>query len=398
MKATAHPTPLVHIILDGFDACYLRSAPFLAKHIGQGGARPMVIPSPFGVRGMIFSGTLPAQNKDFTDLWRDSDTSRLRFLHFLFKSSQPLSHHNRWLIKLIVRLLSGEPCRIPKHLPTRYLPLFDSPRVARRFSSFKDKGSPPTLIDHLRDNRIPFQYFGPPFTSFWSKPLSQLAQAIKPKSKYVLAHVVTPDIYGHQFGPKADKTEALIQEIDSQIQLLCKNIRSQFPHAALIIHSDHGMSQVKNSIDFESKIKQWPLTAGIDFDYFLDSTMARFWLLNRDKHEMLIEWIQKDLVESKLLDDHSLKKYGMAGLDPRFGDFFAIVPEGTIISPNFYQAKPVNGMHGYGVESSRGILAWSGISPHETIQKEISLVDIYPTVTSLLGITPHPNTVGNPIF
>lgn len=392
------PSPLIHIILDGFDSNYLISAPFLSKGIGNGKARRLEIPSPFGVRGMIFSGTLPGTNQDFTDLCRDPRNSRFRFLNLCLNSQNMLSNKKRFLIKILIRQISGAPCRIPESIPEKYLSSFDSLQRSRRFTTFKGEGTPATLIDYLKSNRIPFQYFGPPFSSFWRKPLSEIVHAIKPKSKYIFVHVVSPDLHGHKFGPEAKTTHSLIRQLDMEIETLCKNLKQKHSRAALIIHSDHGMSQVKQAIDFWDRIQKWPMTLGVDYDYFLDSTMARFWLLNKKKHNELIERIKTDLPEAKLLNDQDYRKSGMVGLDYRFGDFFAVLPENSIILPNFYQTKSVNGMHGYCDGKSKGIIAWYGLNTYKNIKEEISLIDIFPTIATLLKISNQNETDGAPFL
>ncbi|MFZ5758389.1 MAG: alkaline phosphatase family protein [Thermodesulfobacteriota bacterium] len=391
-------TPLViHLILDGFASEYLAYAPFLSEKIGAGKGRPIRTVSPFGSRGMIFTGFSPGKSQLFTDLWRDPAASRYRTLPGWQRKPHPLPAAIRFIVRLATRVMSDYPCPLPPGIPASFLPRFDKPPLSRHISTFRGNGPVPSLIERLQKQHVPYQFFGPPTKGFWQKPFTQIIKKIKPESRYLCVHVITPDLTGHQYGPDSPEIRDLTARIDREIEQLCAGLNNLGREAVLLIHSDHGMSRVRTEINFWQEISKWPLTAGIDFDFFLDSTMARFWLLKPAKENVLQDCIASLAPAGHLLSEQDRQAAGLHGLDARYGDYLVTVEEGAVIMPNFFQTAPIRGMHGYIRSQSTGMVAWRN-SFAEAIRRDISLLDITPTILKLLHLSPPKGIEGTAIF
>ncbi len=346
---------------------------------------------------MVFSGTYPGTNQVFTDLWRDPHHSRLRFLRRFSAYRLPDTAWARTGIRAMVRLLSRYPCPMPENIPAQRLWRFDHPVTSGRLTAFKGPGPVPSLIDHLRWNGIRFHYEGPPFSRFPQRPIQRLTRLLKAHPDYVFVHIPEPDPTGHEHGPDSTVIARLVREIDGETAALCRDLEGLGIKFRLLVHSDHGMARVRKCIDLKTRILKWPLIPGRDFDFFLDSTMARFWVRNEEVGRMLTDLIKEDSFEARLLTPEDREAGGLGGLDARFGDLIAVVEEGTLILPNDYQRQPVRGMHGYLDGSSKGVVAWKGLEiPNE--DRSISLLDMFPTVLDGLGISPDANLPGRSLL
>ena len=120
------------------------------------------------------------------------------------------------------------------------------------------------------------------------------------------------DSLGHKYGTKSFEIIKAVREIDKKISLM---------HFDLIF-SDHGMVNV-------DKIIRVPITK----DCFIDSDMARYWgsdeELSRIKKRLPFEY-------GKIIE-----------WDKKYGDLIFLVNTGVLIFPDFWNGKPVRGMHGY---------------------------------------------------
>ncbi|MEK6914113.1 MAG: alkaline phosphatase family protein [Nanoarchaeota archaeon] len=120
------------------------------------------------------------------------------------------------------------------------------------------------------------------------------------------------DNLGHEYGTKDSKIIEAVKRIDKEIS------KMEFD----LIFSDHGMVDIK-------KIVGVPITR----DCFIDSDMARYW----GKEEEL-----EDIIKKLPLNDGKIIKW-----DKKYGDLIFLVDTGILIFPNFWNDKPVKGMHGY---------------------------------------------------
>ena len=120
------------------------------------------------------------------------------------------------------------------------------------------------------------------------------------------------DKLGHEYGPNSIKIIEAVKKIDEKIS------KMEFD----IIFSDHGMVEI-------NKVVEVPITN----ECFIDSDMARYW----GKKEEL------EKIKNKL----PLKEGKIIKWNKKYGDLIFLANTGVLIFPNFWNDKPVKGMHGY---------------------------------------------------
>ncbi len=145
----------------------------------------------------------------------------------------------------------------------------------------------------------------------------------------------------HEFGTAHERTIKELKKQDEYASIIVSEFRSKFPESRIIIWSDHGFIDIKEEINIEEKVKN---LEGID--YFLDSTIARFWLKNKSSKEELLKILSK-IKQGKVLDLKDKGKYNIP-LGEEFGEVIFVLYPGYLFVPNFYQGKKgCRGMHGY---------------------------------------------------
>src|SRR5204863_6007078 len=87
---------------------------------------------------------------------------------------------------------------------------------------------------------------------------------------------------------------------------------------------------------------------GIDYAFFLDSTMARLWFYHARARERAQRALSA-LPGGRLLQPAELSHYGIAGCDSRNAEMIFLADPGVLIFPNFFQGhgEPIKAMHGY---------------------------------------------------
>ena len=153
-------------------------------------------------------------------------------------------------------------------------------------------------------------------------------------------HTVDLDKTMHQYGTKSEETVKELKKQDNYVSLMVNEFESRFKDCKVIIWSDHGFMDIKDHINILDEIKNIK-----DLVYFIDSTMARFWVKEKNKKE-LIEKLSK-IKNGHILTLEEKKNYNMP-LSKEYGEIIFVADPGYLILPNFYQGNnPVKGMHGY---------------------------------------------------
>jgi hypothetical protein len=196
---------------------------------------------------------------------------------------------------------------------------------------------------------------------------------------------------------KINKTLNMEKILKSPASSFKKNVDSIGPSPVLASDSSPGFPKMEFDKGWE-----YPSLEGdyaFAHGYILNSTFAQFWCRDPKCRAMILEKLEavKDI---NILRGEKLAKVGLPE-DTRWGDFFAAVPEGTLILPNHFQGKhKVNGMHGYiGAKTpeSRALALlwgekWSRGKEVFTTQKHydtevIQMTSIAPVILELFGLS-----------
>ena len=332
----------------------------------------------------------------------------------------------------------------PQHLPGKMIPYLVPGSPKNTFPNFIEvmESSGNTCTWYTRDypnekqKRWGAKYFN---WRYHDHLVEWIRESFKTDSKIILAELsVELDRAGHRYGPDLKYLGPILKKIDSEIESLWKSFCEVAGNPYLMVLSDHGMSKINKTLNIERILKSpvssvdknvdtigpSPLLASdsspgfpkMEFDkgweypaidgdypfaygYILNSTFTQFWCRDPKCRAMILERLESGK-NINILRGEKLAKAGLPE-DSRWGDFFAAVPEGTLILPNHFQGKnKVKGMHGYiGAKSpeSRALALlwgekWSKGREVFKTQKHydtdvIQMTSIAPVVLDLFGLS-----------
>ncbi|MFW9881988.1 MAG: alkaline phosphatase family protein [Candidatus Thorarchaeota archaeon] len=180
-------------------------------------------------------------------------------------------------------------------------------------------------------------------------------------------HFFSTDNLVHKFGVDSKKTLGLIKRLDYYVKEI-------LPYAdKLLIYSDHGMVDVKETIDIKKIMTKSELIHGTNYIMFLDDTLARFWVFDKNTKNTILKILKKTKKGRFInLKDENLHK--------KFGEIIFITNPGTIICPNFYQSTPHKATHGYDdkkTSDEKGIYIFYNPQTCSSHKKDIKMKDIF---------------------
>lgn len=178
-----------------------------------------------------------------------------------------------------------------------------------------------------------------------------LKNLLNDKYQFYPTYIAKMDFIGHYYGPSSKKTKIALLETDKLLSSFYESIIDLDKDCEVIFCGDHGMSEVKNILDIEEIIKGFKKKFDFyDFDYFLDSTVARFWFKNPSSKYMKILYKEIENKFAKFGDVIAQEDYlkHEIPISRNYGDMCFICNLGNLISPDFFNSnKKIKGMHGY---------------------------------------------------
>jgi len=242
-----------------------------------------------------------------------------------------------------------------------------------------------TLFDFLHDNNIPFKVLSE--SEMRDSQIFKEAMRFDQNARLVFIQLGELDIVGHAKGPNSKEIHQSLRTIDTRVRRIVEEHHKNF-ETDVIIFSDHGMVEVKKTVNILSQLQRSGLRGGRDFITFLDSTLARFWIL-RPEAKQQISTELKAINGGSVLSDDDLKHHQIP-IDRKYGDIIWLADPGTLILPNYYQGtKPAKGMHGYAPgpkELASPIIIHGEDLPSGRIQRTATPTDILPTILDLMNI------------
>jgi hypothetical protein len=114
----------------------------------------------------------------------------------------------------------------------------------------------------------------------------------------------------------------------------------------LYLCSDHGMVDVRATVDLMARVGALPYRRGRDYLAFYDSTMARFWWRDPAARDAILGALAAE-PRGKWLSKDEMVREGVAFADARYGDDVFLLEPGALLVPSFMGHTPVAAMHGY---------------------------------------------------
>lgn len=189
------------------------------------------------------------------------------------------------------------------------------------------------------------------------------------------------DHIGHEVGSSGAKYLEKAHEVLKRTNALFEHFRAKHPQGICILISDHGMVDVRASIDIMDGMKKHFGLPGDRYQIYNDSLYLRVW----SEKEKILYAIQEhlDSIDAMYrIRDDIRQKYGVTKKE--YGQLIYLLREGYSFDPNCFGVAIRGGsygLHGYMEPSNEasGILV---MDSHN--EDDISALDVFQTVSELI--------------
>ncbi|NMC00633.1 MAG: alkaline phosphatase family protein [Thermoanaerobaculaceae bacterium] len=222
---------------------------------------------------------------------------------------------------------------------------------------------------------------------------------MRDKPNLIMAWFHGADYAGHKYGPKSPEYMEAVERSGKIIERILKAIKIEKMEnrTALLIASDHGMSEVKKEIDLASRIPKKSF-----FPYIaISGPVANIYVENPRQYNIVKESLKPLKNACLVFEKQEVPQEFTTGDTSRSGDFLAICNPGDVFLPFRSPKKEVlKGMHGYSPSNLNmcGIFLACGDGVPKSKKEEACIVDICPTVLKMLGISENENIDGKALF
>lgn len=203
------------------------------------------------------------------------------------------------------------------------------------------------------------------------------------------------DSWGHAHNIDKINIKNELQQIDNYISLIYNHCANSLQRNTLIILGDHGMMSVNKKFNIIKSLNHLKLKQNKDYDMFIDSTIARFWVKSRDTFEKIYKELSGSIFSQFgiVIDEETAKKnnipYDMVNENniKVYGDIIFVAKKGVVFSPSYFgDNSNIQGMHGYIEYNSESY--GTVIITNQPKRKIVccDLIDICPTLSDLLDV------------
>ena len=251
----------------------------------------------------------------------------------------------------------------------------------------------PTIFSLCEAHNIPWLFHASPsYPVRIDAGVERLKRALKPPMGFAFWHIGDLDAVGHRYGPNSTERRAAMRRVDAGIRDIFSHLEHLYDRISCVVIGDHGMADVHGTVDVEGALRRAGIRQEQGLAYFLDSTMARFWLFDEAMRSR-VETALYELPGGTILTQKDLDRYHLNYSHNRFGDLIFQADPGILISPNYFQGKrPIKGMHGYAPDFSDQHSAFIVHSPQVAtavqFEQPVDMRQVFPTVLRLLGLAP----------
>lgn len=373
-----------------------QDAPFLHE-LGQQGAKGSLIPS-FGFEpdGAYFSGLNPEECDGGAQYWRNPNEQLFhlaRLFGFLYRWPIPGWRKNvRRAARLLAQTLAKDSLTqklaSTSEIPFELLEQFSTPM--KKMAHEPGFSPTPTIFDVVRTNGGKFFFHGYPEFKVDSGNVIKRYLAEEHGGNH-LAFLFLGDLdgIGHHYGPNSNERRTALQRLDARLKQIHEHAHHHYKYVDLLIFGDHGMAEVTQHIDLREIISRLGLDKSKDA-YFLDSTMARFWIADNVRKQQLIDALDRH-AGGHVLTQTEHEKYQIRYPHNYFGDVIYAVDDHALIHPSFYCSgnNPPKGMHGYlpGCRDNESTFVLYGEKARGLGNLDrIDMRRVFPTILDMLGV------------
>ena len=389
----------VLFLADAFSSNYLSKdkTPFLYDCIGKGVYTEKIIPGVgFCERSEIFTGSSSTKSGYLTAIGFSPKKSPYRNMGMMLKVISFVDTIFSFLPivrKVMRRILSYYIYRTehplnPYQIPFKLLKYFSLTEDYEDITKFNALGANSVFDEAVRNSK---RIYHDSFTGLNKKNngsdedrLQMVLDESSGEYSLYLIYISTMDAIGHIYGPDSLETDEALAALDNTLMNFVDRFEKIHPDSTYIFLGDHGMVKVDNHIDINAIIKKMEydlqLKLGLDYIYFLDSTMFRLWFFNDNVKVKIKSYLSdiSELAEKGIFHNNELE----FNLNKDTGDTIWYANSGVLINPDFFHLpNHVSlGMHGYldcDKSGSYGMYIKFGNTVTLGTHKERHLHDIY---------------------
>ncbi len=307
-----------------------------------------------GIAPTAYTGVYPDSHSIWTQFVRDEHgqfnwlkpfmpvATAIDRLLGVSQTSKKIFRHSLLTLSRMNGQLNGYPSigQIPLNLLTRF-----GVATQENFLTADSINYYPTFLTILRRNGLGVQIIDHPQIGS-DKNVVEAALDVKHPSDVTFLRLWDLDSITHKNGVNSREALSAVRENDENVKRIVEHFQKITNDAVnVFIFADHGMVNVKGSVDLVRPLEEIGLRLGIDYLAFLDSTIARFWGV--DDVIYRIKTTLQELDSGRILNAEDLLKLHIPSAD-QYGKLLFLANPGVLIRPNFYQGHgSIAAMHGY---------------------------------------------------
>lgn len=400
-------TTTLLLLLDAFRPDYVRHTPFIRSLARQSATGFMRECFGFLPRAAYFGG-LNADECGFTNMYcfdpENSVFSSTRALaaHFPGSGSERSAELRRFVEERAKQRLPAfaKSYASSAQIPLEFLPFFDL--VEKRAPWDRHVGYE-SLFSVLQKAGVAWHQCAWPETNRLADHSDEAIvrhtlATLQPEHHFIFIHLQELDGIGHIHGPNSAQLQKGLAQTDKLCRELIETLRQKRGAIKVVLFGDHGMVNVTRTLDVRPLLENTGLRFGVDYAYFLDSTMARFWFYHRRAQSAVVDAF-RGVAGGHILSTDEMVGFGIAGCDSRNAEMIFLADPGVLLFPNFFQAEgePIKGMHGYDPDCPDNLgyfLVHNPARPDWTggFAGKVNPPGLFPLVLELMGFNPAEHT------
>jgi hypothetical protein len=385
--------PTVCVLVDAFRHDYLTPelAPRLSALAAAGAStrlRPILGYSD-AIRATVFTGAYPDEHGYWMEYCYRPQAAPMRRLAVLAGLDRlPVDLVRRsikWgLSQTAVRRIAaraGYAHLSMRHFPFRSLTEFDW--TLRQSMSADGALGMPTLFDRLTDAGVSWRYLDAARDG--TRGMLRGIDSLASDTRFAFVYLHHIDMASHLLGVENALFSRAVRHTDRLTGEVVDRLRARLgDDVNLVVFSDHGMSQVRQTVAYPDLWTHQAFPAR--FCFALDATMVRLWF--HDQDELLRAQVRNQVAAGapgRWLSRGEQAELHLAFDGRLYGDEIYLLDPGVAIFPNFHSMLNPRAMHAYHPDDpdQQGIF----IAPAgEPVSTPVELVDVHDLCARLTGL------------
>jgi hypothetical protein len=256
-------------------------------------------------------------------------------------------------------------------VPREIFPYLDIPARGDIFAP-GGGGNTRTIFDRLEREKVSRLVWD--YRTDEARAFDELEEAVRgERGSFYLLYTAGLDSDLHRLGTTAPRIREHLAWYAERIEKIAAAAAAIVPDARIFVLGDHGMCDVRGSIDLMKKVEALGLDIPRDYVPFYDSTMARF-RINSARSRDALGKLLGDQISGRVLGPDEKRRLGIEFPDGRFGDLIFLAEPGIIVLPSHMGSEAVAAMHGYHPDT--GEMSSLMLSNVELPASAMSLTDV----------------------